>query len=433
MSPEILSPTAEEFFEESLRLKDRLLVIENKRHQAAYEATKDDVEETRAQQGIDLDELALANLLKKLIDTRIEDQKTRISAELVAEELPLTKKMAITTLEARSDVEKIIMGEDGRIFVIVGPCSVHDPIAALKFAEKVAQWREEFGEELEIIMRFYTEKPRTELKEDPLASWKGLAYDPLRDGSNDINLGMISARRLARHITSMGVPLAAERLDPVTPQYMDGLITYDAIGARDTTSQNARHYGSGTSSIIGFKNTPEGSVDAAIEAAASARVKNTFSGSHKSGAPSEQWTTGNPTSHIILRGYQEGGRYISNYSADDIKLAKEKLRSKGLRESMVVDASHGNSAKKASKQIEVVKEVARQIMLGEKAIKGVMLESNLVAGNQDAKKARDEGRELVYGQSITDECAGLEETHQMLALLAGAVKACRSLIKASSI
>jgi hypothetical protein len=136
MSPEILSPTAEEFFEESLRLKDRLLVIENKRHQAAYEATKDDVEETRAQQGIDLDELALANLLKKLIDTRIEDQKTRISAELVAEELPLTKKMAITTLEARSDVEKIIMGEDGRIFVIVGPCSVHDPIAALKFLER---------------------------------------------------------------------------------------------------------------------------------------------------------------------------------------------------------------------------------------------------------------------------------------------------------
>jgi 3-deoxy-7-phosphoheptulonate synthase len=428
MSPEVLSSSAAAFFEESRKLKDKLVVKEDKRRQAAYEATRNDAEKAPVRQHeIIHDEIASPNLLSRLIDTRIEDQKTRISAELLIDELPLTTKMALTTLESRMDVEKILMGEDGRIFVIVGPCSIHDPVAAIKFAEQVEEWREEFGDELEIIMRFYTEKPRTELKEDPLASWKGLAYDPLRDGSNDINLGMISARRLARHITNIGVPLAAERLDPVTPQYMDGLITYDAIGARDTTSQNARHYGSGTSSVIGFKNTPEGSIDAAIEAAASARVKSTFSGSHKSGAPSEQWTTGNPTSHIIHRGHQENGTYVTNFSPSSIASSKEKLRAKGLAEVVVVDVSHANSHKNASRQIEGVKEISRQVSLGETAIKGVMIESNLVAGKQDIVKARDEGRELVFGQSITDECAGLDETYKMLTLLARAVRARKKL------
>jgi 3-deoxy-7-phosphoheptulonate synthase len=428
MSPEIQVSSAAEFFDESEQLKNRLLLIEEKRRIAANQASKGDIRELQEQQGINPSDLASPELLNQIIDTRIEDQKTRISAELVSEELPLTTKMALTTLGARVNVENILLGKDGRIFVIVGPCSIHDPIAALEYAKHVKSWREEFGEDLEIIMRFYTEKPRTELKEDPLASWKGLAYDPKIDRSNDINLGMISARRLARHIVGMGVPLAAERLDPVTPQYMDGLITYDAIGARDTTSQNARHYGSGTSSILGFKNTPEGSIDAAIEAAASARVKSTFSGSHKSGSPSELWTYGNPTSHIILRGYQENEEYKPNYTPDFVAIAKEKLRAKGLEEALVIDVSHGNSGKKAGKQIEVTQEISKQIMLGEMAIKGVMIESNLVAGKQDILKVWEEGNELVYGQSITDECAGLKETRKMLALLAGAVKARRTLV-----
>jgi 3-deoxy-7-phosphoheptulonate synthase len=428
MSPEIQTSTTTAFFDESEQLKNKLLKIEEKRHIAADVATEDDLNELQDQQGINPNELASPELLKQLIDTRIEDQKTRISAELIARELPLTTRMALTTLKARTNVENILLGKDDRIFVIVGPCSIHDPLAAIEYAEHVKQWREEFGDDIEIVMRFYTEKPRTELKEDPLASWKGLAYDPRIDRSNDINLGMIAARRLARHITEMEVPLAAERLDPVTPQYMDGLITYDAIGARDTTSQNARHYGSGTSSVLGFKNTPDGNIDAAIEAAASAQVKSTFSGSHKKGSPSELWTKGNPTSHIILRGYQDNGDYKPNYTPDIVAITKEKMRAKGLEEAIVIDASHGNSSKKAGKQVEVVQNVANQIILGETAIKGVMIESNLVAGKQDILKVWNEGKELVYGQSITDECSGLKETRQMLALLAGAVKARRSII-----
>jgi 3-deoxy-7-phosphoheptulonate synthase len=427
MSPEIRSTTAAEFFNGSAHIKERLLVIQEKEDLAGEEATLTEMNALLKEQEIEPEEID-EELLKLILDTRIEEEKTRIAPKHVIRALPLTTRIAQNTYESRVNVEKILKGEDGRIFVIVGPCSIHDPIAAMEYAEHVKKWREDFGDDLEIIMRFYTEKPRTELKEDPLASWKGLAYDPLIDRSNDINLGMISARRLARHITDMGVPLAAERLDPVTPQYMDGLITYDAIGARDTTSQNARHYGTGTSSVIGFKNTPEGSIDAAIEAAASARVKNTFSGSKKAGTPAEFWTKGNPTAHIILRGYQQDDEYRPNYTPDIVKITKEKLRNKGLPEALVIDASHANSGKKANRQLEVIREIVRQIELGETAIKGVMIESNLVAGKQDLLKARKEGKELVFGQSITDECSGLEDTHQMLTLLAGAIKSHRRLL-----
>jgi 3-deoxy-7-phosphoheptulonate synthase len=429
MSPETTKLNTETIMGDAMLLKPVLLRIQEKINEQAQKTIEEELEKEGFDQTEELDD----DYIKDIINTRIEGVKVRISPKVVKRGVVLTKESAETTRRGRINVEKILIGKNGRVIVIVGPCSIHDPEAALEYAQKVKEWRALYGDDLEIVMRVYTEKPRTELKEDPVESWKGLAYDPHLDGSNDINLGIIASRLLAREITAMGVPVAAERLDPVTPQYLDGLVVYDAIGARDTTSQNARHYGSGTSSVLGFKNTAEGSIVAAIEAAASANVKSTFSGSSDLGLPGEFWTKGNPTAHIILRGYQRDDIYYPNYSEEIIKDTAQKLKEKGTLEAILVDASHANSSKKASRQIEVVKEVCRQMMLGEFAIKGVMIESNLVAGKQNLKKARDIGGDLVYGQSITDECVGLRETENMLALLAGAIKMRRTILKANGI
>jgi len=425
-----MSPTSGELItgsvmEDAMLHKDRLLIIQERMHDSAVATMEEEL--TRDNEELGIIEVNDAHT-EDLVDTRIADKKVRISPELIIRRIPLLKESAETTRKSRINVEKILVGKDGRIFIIVGPCSIHDPEVALEYAQKVKEWREKYGDDLEIIMRFYPEKPRTELKEDPLASWEGFGSDPRIDGTRDINLGMIATRILASQITKMGVPLAVERLDPTTPQYIDGLVVYDAIGARTTTSQNARHYGSGTSSVLGFKNTTEGNIDAAVEAVASARVGSTFSGTSKPGMPMEIWTTGNETAHVILRGFEENKQYIPNYTPDYVAITKEKLRAKGLPASIVIDASHANSGKKASRQMEAVKEVARQIMMGETAIKGVMIESNLVAGKQDILVARNNGTELVYGQSITDECVGLEETESMLRLLSGAVKMRRSIV-----
>lgn len=425
MSPETTRLNTGTVMGDAVMLKPVLLKIQEKINEQAEITLEEELEkrEFGSSEGVDISDV---------VNTRIEDVKVRIAPKIVKRGVALTKESAETTRRGRINVENILVGKDDRVIIIVGPCSIHDPEAALEYARKVKEWRAIYGEDLEVIMRVYTEKPRTQLKGDPLESWKGLAYDPQLDGSNDINLGIIASRLLAREITSMGVPIAAERLDPVTPQYLDGLVVYDAIGARDSTSQNARHYGSGTSSVLGFKNTPEGSVDVAVEAAASANVKSTFSGSSDLGLPGEFWTSGNPTAHIILRGYQRDNAYFPNYSKDNIQSAKQKLQDKGVLEAIIVDAAHANSGKKASKQMEAVREVARQIMLGETAIKGMMIESNLVEGAQNLKNARAEGRELVYGQSITDECSGIKETERMLAVLAGAVKMRRTIIKANT-
>jgi 3-deoxy-7-phosphoheptulonate synthase len=266
------------------------------------------------------------------------------------------------------------------------------------------------GDDLEIVMRTYTEKPRTEV------DWKGFAYDPYLDGSNNISVGLIATRMIMGRITELGVPVAAEPLNALTPQYVDGLVTYNGVGARNVTDQTARERVSGFSSVVGFKNSPEGSIDAAIQAVIAARVGHEFLGVDRHGMSAQLSTTGNETGHVILRGDKDG----PNYSAAHIADTKDRLRRRGLPEVVVVDASHGNSQKNHLRQLDVVHDLAGQIAGGEQAIRGVMLESNLVAGRQDLDQENPGA--LEYGKSVTDACVDLEMTAAMLEELAGAVR-----------
>jgi 3-deoxy-7-phosphoheptulonate synthase len=262
-------------------------------------------------------------------------------------------------------------------------------------------------------MRTYTEKPRTEV------DWKGFAYDPYLDGSNNISVGLIATRMLMARITSLGVPVAAEPLNALTPQYVDGLVTYNGVGARNVTDQTARERVSGFSAVVGFKNSPEGSIDAAVQAVIAARAPHEFLGVDRHGMTAQLSTTGNETAHVILRGDKEG----PNYSAAHIAATVAKLARRSLPAVVVVDASHGNSQKNHLRQVDVVHDLASQIAGGEPAIRGVMLESNLLAGRQDLDQDHPEA--LQYGQSVTDACVDLDMTTAMLDELAGAARARR--------
>jgi 3-deoxy-7-phosphoheptulonate synthase len=341
-----------------------------------------------------------------LTNTNIADETPVVAPDTLTMVLPISSESAATTRTSRESVADILGGRSDRLIAIVGPCSVHDPEAALEYAEHVAEWRDKYGKSLEIIMRTYVEKPRT------IRGWKGLVSDPKLNGSDDLNLGLIAIRMLTCQITNKGVPIAMERLNPLTPQYLNGLVAYDAIGARNVTDQTAREYASGSSAPVGFKNSPEGSILAAAQAVASANGPHALLGIGMNGMPQREATRGNPLAHIILRGSDKG----SNYEKQHIRKAKEILAAKDLLEAIVVDASHGNSGKQADRQIEVVRNVCMQITLGEAAIKGVMIESNLVAGRQDLVA----GRKLEYGKSVTDECVGLEAAEAMMELLATA-------------
>ena len=391
---------------EAARIKDVLLKV-----QARIEAVTQKMESDLLQQSLrnlgykDAEDIADTHLL---IDARISEKTSVITPEMVAVVLPVSSKSAQTTQKSRTDIISILEHTDNRLLAVVGPCSIHDPKVALEYAENVQKWIAKYGDNLVIVMRAYMEKPRTEL------GWKGLVYDPLLDKSNDINLGVVITRMLACQITDMGVPIAMERLNALTPQYVNALVAYDVIGARNTMDQKSREYASGTSSPIGFKNTPDGSIEAAIQAVVSSKSAHAFLGMGINGAPSQINSKGNETAHIILRGAASG----PNYSAEHIAKAKELLQKKGLMQSIVIDASHGNSGKKASQQKTVIADVAEQVANGEAAICGVMIESNLVAGTQRL----EDPAKLVYGQSITDECADLDETEAMLAMLADAAE-----------
>jgi 3-deoxy-7-phosphoheptulonate synthase len=273
--------------------------------------------------------------------------------------------------------------------------------------------RERHAEDLEILMRTYTEKPRTEV------DWKGFAYDPFLDGSSRISVGLVATRILMSRITALGVPVAAEPLNALTPQYVNGLVTYNGVGARNVTDQTARERVSGFSSVVGFKNSPEGSVETAVQAVVAARHPHEFLGVDQHGVSAQLSTTGNETGHVILRGAKDG----PNYSAAHIADLKERLAARGLPEVVVGDASHGNSQKNHLRQIDVVRDLAGQIAGGERAIRGVMVESNLVAGRQDLD--RDDPGSLEYGKSVTDACVDPATTEGMLAELAEAVRARR--------
>lgn len=342
-----------------------------------------------------------------LVDMRIASKEPVISPQLLEEALPLVKAAAETTREARAASSDILTGLDDRLLVITGPCSIHDADAALEYAENVAVWRERYGDRLEIVMRAYPEKPRSEL------GWKGMVYDPRLDGSDDINLGLTLTRLLALKITELGVPIAMERLNALTPQYVNGLVAYDAIGARNVADQKSREYASGTSSPVGFKNGQDGRLDDAVSAIVSANGAHTFLGISVSGMSAMVRTTGNHLAHIILRGGKNG----PNYSTRHIQQTKDALAEKGLLPAIIVDASHANSGKIAANQAIVIHNLAGQIRRGEDVVKGVMLESNLVAGNQKLSAKGD----LVYGQSVTNECIDLVETERLLEQLAKAV------------
>jgi 3-deoxy-7-phosphoheptulonate synthase len=307
----------------------------------------------------------------------------------------------------------VLDGSDDRLVVVAGPCSIHDPVATLEYAAFIRRMRDRHGDDLEILMRTYTEKPRTEV------DWKGFAYDPFLDGSNRISVGLIATRMLMARITALGVPVAAEPLNALTPQYVDGLVTYNAVGARNVTDQTARERVSGFSSVIGFKNSPEGSIEAAVQAVVAARAPHEFLGVDRHGMTAQLSTTGNETGHVILRGDRLG----PNYSAAHITATRSKLRQRGLPEVVVVDASHGNSQKNHLRQIDVVHDLAGQIAAGETAIRGVMIESNLFAGRQDLDQRRPEA--LEYGKSVTDACIDPETTAALLGELAAATRAGR--------
>jgi 3-deoxy-7-phosphoheptulonate synthase len=348
-----------------------------------------------------------------LVNTRITGLSVVVTPAAVATAVPLPATSVATTAAARRAVAGIVTGDDDRLAVIAGPCSIHDPEAALEYAAFLARMRERHGADLEILMRTYTEKPRTEV------DWKGFAYDPFLDGSSRISVGLVATRVLMARITAAGVPVAAEPLNALTPQYVNGLVTYNGVGARNVTDQTARERVSGFSSVVGFKNSPEGSVDSAISAVLTARAPHEFLGVDAHGVSAQLSTTGNDTAHVILRGTADG----PNFSAAHVADVRRRLAARGLPEVVVVDASHGNSGKDHRRQPGVVRDLAGQVAAGETAIRGVMVESNLAEGRQDLDQAHPE--RLAYGVSVTDSCVDPATTEAMLAELADAVRARR--------
>ena len=397
--------------EVSRRIADGLLDVQRRVNAQVDAMQAELLPEVRRQLGqADAEPVDLAGLS----NTRIEGLSIVVTPEAVAGVLPLSAASAATTRAGRRAMTGILRGEDDRLAVITGPCSIHDPGATLEYADFVARMRERHGADLEVLMRTYTEKPRTEV------DWKGFAYDPYLDGSSRISVGLVATRLLMRAITEKGVPVAAEPLNALTPQYVDGLVTYNAVGARNVTDQTARERVSGFSSVIGFKNSPEGSVESAIQAVVAARAGHEFLGVDRHGMTAQLSTSGNDTGHVVLRGAADG----PNHSAEHIAEVRARLRARGLPEVVVVDASHGNSGKDHRRQPLVVRDLAGQVAGGETAIRGVMLESNLVAGRQDLDQQRP--GDLAYGLSVTDSCADLAMTEEMLAELAAAARARRA-------
>lgn len=338
----------------------------------------------------------------QLKDTRIEGTRPLLSPALLADELPLSDDAAQAVLEGREAASAILRGEDDRLLVVVGPCSVHDPVAALDYARRLAALRDELQDRLFIVMRVYFEKPRTTL------GWKGLINDPLLDGSYKVNEGWRLGRKLLLDILSLGLPTGGEFLDPIAPQYIADAISWGSIGARTAESQVHRQLSSGLSMPIGIKNSTHGDVGVAVDAVAAASASHVFTSINYDGVAAIFWTRGNPDCHVILRGSSED----TNYDAASVGGTLHRLRSVGLEERVIVDASHGNSGKDHTRQPHVIRDVVAQRRAGTRGIVGVMLESFLVPGRQELVLGRRD--ELTYGQSVTDGCLGWNETAALL-------------------
>jgi len=339
-------------------------------------------------------------------DTRISGMQELLTPERLMQEQPISESSSKLVFESRNKISEIINQNDDRLIVVVGPCSIHDPDAALDYAESLLEASKVYEEALQIIMRVYFEKPRTTV------GWKGLINDPGLDNSFNINKGISLARQLLRDLNDLGVCAGTEFLDVITPQYLADLVSWGAIGARTTESQVHRELASGMSCPIGFKNTTEGDVKVAVDALKSAKMPHMFLSVTKEGRSAVFSSAGNEDCHVILRGGKE-----PNYESESIEDTSNLLTEAGLKASMMVDMSHGNSSKQHKKQIEVCKSICNQLLSGERRITGVMIESNLVEGNQSITKKQD----LVYGQSITDACLSWEDTRGCLESLSEAV------------
>jgi len=329
---------------------------------------------------------------------------------------PCTGAVANLVSGSRQAIHRILHGMDDRLVVVIGPCSIHDPVAARDYAARLVEYRHELAADLEIVMRVYFEKPRTTV------GWKGLINDPALDGSFQINHGLRVARELLADIAELGLPAGCEFLDMITPQYIADLVSWGAIGARTTESQVHRELASGLSCPVGFKNGTDGNIRIAVDAIKAAQQPHHFLSVTKAGHSAIVSTTGNEDCHVILR----GGK-APNYDATSVEAACKDLAHAGLAQRLMIDSSHANSRKDPATQPAVCADVGSQVAAGDSRIFGLMIESHIVAGRQDLVP----GRDLVYGQSITDGCIGWEDSVPVLEGLAAAVRERRRLLAAT--
>lgn len=341
-------------------------------------------------------------------DLRIKAVRPLMPPAILIEEIPASDEAQEFVARSRAEIAAALTGQDKRMVVVCGPCSIHDAKAALEYSRFLAREADRLRDKLIIVMRAYFEKPRT------VAGWKGLINDPDLNESFAINKGLRLARELLRDITDLRLPVAVEFLDNVIPQYIADFVSWVAIGARTSESQIHREFASGCSMPVGFKNGTSGRVDTAVDAVRAARISHWFPSVTKQGVSAILQTAGNDSCHVILRGGTETG---PNFDAGFVEVTVEKLAAHGLPPRVMVDFSHGNSGKDHRRQTEVCREVVRQRQAGSQSVFGVMIESHLVEGRQELAP----GSGLVYGQSITDACAGLDDTRGMLDMLAGSV------------
>ena len=340
-------------------------------------------------------------------DLRIREMKELTPPSHLIREFPVTPAAEETASAARVALHRILHGQDDRLMVVIGPCSIHDPKAALEYARRLVEQRRRFAGDLEIVMRVYFEKPRTTV------GWKGMINDPYMDNSFRINDGLRMARELLRDVNEMGLPAGTEFLDVISPQYIADLVSWGAIGARTTESQVHRELASGLSCPVGFKNGTDGNIRIAAEAIKAASQPHHFLSVTKGGHSAIVSTAGNEDCHIILRGGKE-----PNYDAASVDEACQKMAAMGLAQRLMIDASHANSSKKPENQVPVCADIAAQVAAGDERIVGVMVESHLVGGRQDLVP----GTELTYGQSVTDGCIDWETSVGVLEGLAQAVR-----------
>lgn len=352
-----------------------------------------------------------ADSLRQLDNRRTTAVRPLLSPALLREEHPISPSVAKTVAQGRADTVDILDGRDDRLLVVVGPCSVHDPAAALEYASLLAEHAQRLRDQLHIVMRVYFEKPRTTL------GWKGLINDPDLDGSFAVNKGLRTARRLLLDISALGLPVGCEFLDPITPQFIADTVSWGSIGARTAASQVHRQLCSALSMPVGIKNSTEGDVQVAVDATRAAAASHVFAGINADGLAALFTTSGNPDCHVILRGGSAG----PNHDADTVRETLDRLRRAELPQRVMIDASHGNSGKDHRRQAEVVSELAGRIRAGERGISGVLLESFLRSGRQELTLGR--AADLTYGRSITDACMDWPTTAALLEELAGAVHA----------